>query len=536
MRRFLLPLVFGALVAAYVLCHAPFGLNETDGGFLSGLGWRIAQGQMLYKDVLYVRPPWPVWVRAWEMQWLPDVGAVLAERAVFYLKLALYSLMAAALLASGPRRWWLAMFGFVLSAHHYPAAAWHTVEGILWAVAALWAWVFGARRWPRLGALAAGLCLLLALLCKQSFYPLALAFPAALLLFEPKNARLGWFFAGLGLGAGAFALYLTRQGIWSDYLQLTGAAASGGQALQHGGLDYFRINPRLLLCSAALLPAVGWFFWKKRLLPAYCCWCAWLLALGLELWWATWQRVEFSVPFGQARLLFWVAALHWAWGAATAWRSGGAAPSGLLRLGLLLAIAWCSAVSWGYNLPLLFVTPAAYAVWETSRRIQPPHLSFGLHKYLNVMALGLLLLCFAVAGRQVYRDGPRTAMHTPMGDVFPALQGLRSSAESAALYRDLRALHQRHGDNLAVLPAFPQAAWLLGIRPPLPLDWVVRREMGGREAQVWAALERHRPVLLLEKAYAEKLRHDPELALVQQMRQRAVLLEETPFFWVLRYE
>ena len=52
--------LFFSLLAAYCLCYAPYGVNETDGGFVTGLAWQTLQGKTLYGDVVYVRPPLPV--------------------------------------------------------------------------------------------------------------------------------------------------------------------------------------------------------------------------------------------------------------------------------------------------------------------------------------------------------------------------------------------------------------------------------------------------------------------------------------------
>ncbi|MBC7777904.1 MAG: hypothetical protein H7246_20895, partial [Phycisphaerae bacterium] len=130
-------LLFFSIVAGYCLYYAPFGVNETDGGFLTGLGWQVLNGKVLYLDIIYVRPPLPVWLRALELQILPEHFAVLGERWVFYGKVALYSWLGAAVaVGSSSRQWQLAVLGFVVSAHCYPPMAWHTVDGILFAVLA----------------------------------------------------------------------------------------------------------------------------------------------------------------------------------------------------------------------------------------------------------------------------------------------------------------------------------------------------------------------------------------------------------------
>ncbi len=46
------PFLFFAIVLVYCLLYAPYGINETDGGFLSGLGWQVLSGKTIYQDIV----------------------------------------------------------------------------------------------------------------------------------------------------------------------------------------------------------------------------------------------------------------------------------------------------------------------------------------------------------------------------------------------------------------------------------------------------------------------------------------------------
>ncbi|MCY7329852.1 MAG: hypothetical protein LH618_14965, partial [Saprospiraceae bacterium] len=340
------PIVFFALVLGYALYYAPYGINETDGGFLTGLAWQVVQGKTLYQDIVYVRPPLPVWLRAVELQILPPSWPILGERWIFYVKVAVYSWLAAAVLAAGHDRWRLAVFGFVVSAHCYPATAWHTVDGILCAVLSAYA----LFKMPgRGGAILAGVALFAALLCKQSFYPLAV-FGLAAAWFSPQGRRatVGLLTGFLGCTA-LFFSYLYQNNLVAGFLRLTNGAANSGQALQHGVLDFLRISPLLAILTAGLLLAAGWFWQRGKTNIAYATWGIWLAALIGSYAFAIWQRQDFTVPFAQSRLLFWLAfgficlkIVH---------RSSFIVHVPAL---FLLGISWCAAVSWGYNLPILF--------------------------------------------------------------------------------------------------------------------------------------------------------------------------------------
>ncbi|MCS7037281.1 MAG: hypothetical protein RMJ33_11675 [Saprospiraceae bacterium] len=518
--------VLALLPLFYALFYGRYGINETDGGFLTGLAWQVLSGKVLYADIVYVRPPLPVWMRVLELFLLPESWAVWGERLLFYYKVAIYCVLGVAvLLPSGRERWQVAVLAFLLSAHHYPAAAWHTVDGLFWGALGFW-WLFRFSSYP--AAVLAGVLLSAAMLCKQSFYPLAvIGIGTAAWAYAWRRGAAVAF--GLALGWSVFAVYLKISGLWEGFWRMTTGAASLAQAWQHGVLDYFRIRPWLAVVSALLLAATVWFDLKKpRAVWAFSAWAIWLLVLGVAFVWEVRVRCAFVAPFAQARLLFWVSNAYAFW----CWQRGEWSSSYLARYAALAALSWCAAVSWGYNLPILFSAPWAFALWDISRRLSA--LTPDLARYGSATVSLLLFLAFYQGYKWVYRDGARDAMTAPLGQTFPALYGIYTTPTKAALYADLAALAKRYGPNFTVLPAFPQANFLTRTRPPLPLDWVVRREMGPHETFVEAEARRTKPILFLEKTALPTLNADPELALVKRLYRQGQVLEETPHFIVFR--
>jgi len=543
-------LFFGVLVG-YCLFYAPFGVNETDGGFLSGLAWQILSGKVLYQDIVYVRTPLPVWLRTLELQLLPEHFAILGERWIFYGKIALYSALSAVVLIKDSRRWQLATLGFVVSAHCYPAMAWHTVDGILFAVLAMF---FAFKKANIYGAVA-GICLFCSLLCKQSFYPLLPLFVFFFFWEEDRRWKRMFVFLGAFLFCLAlFFMYLDQNKIVSDFFQMTSGAASGGQALQHGVLDYFRITPELALPSLLLLSPVAWWFWKgKNRRLAQIAWSLWLFALVASYVLVTWLRQEHTVPFAQSRIMFWVAGM-WCllpmfFPGASKFRefqinrqiptdpSTGLWPMKIARATRLhivfLGISWCAAVSWGYNLPILFATPWVLAGMEVTRMLEQGSRPFRFLKYSGFMMLFATLIAFRIGYEFVYRDGRRSNMTEEMGATFPKLSGIYSDRETAELYQDLKALVGRYGPNFKVLPAFPQANFLTNTKPPLPLDWVVNRETNNNNTLVFKDLKEKHPIIFIQKAFKEKLKTDPELEVTRWIFDHGEIIVETPNFWVL---
>ena len=104
MEKRLWMFLFFAVLSGYALYYAPYGIDESDGGFMTGLAWQWLSGKALYSELLYARPPLPVWLRAATLCILPDQWAILGERWVFYAQVGLYSWLGASLLAQGAQR------------------------------------------------------------------------------------------------------------------------------------------------------------------------------------------------------------------------------------------------------------------------------------------------------------------------------------------------------------------------------------------------------------------------------------------------
>ncbi len=524
--------LFFSLLLGYCLAYAPYGTNETDGGFLSGLAWQLSSGKALYRDVLYVRPPLPVWLRTAEMAIFPENWSVLCERWLFFGKVALYSWLAAATLAAGRQSWILAVFGFVVSVHCFTPMAWHTVDGILFGSLGFWA-LF--RVGGRVGHLLAGAAIAAAMLCKQSFYPLPIVFAGLMVLQRKKNAWV-WGAAGLTAILALIFSYLYQTDALEGFFQMTRGAASGRQAVQHGVLDYVRINPWVAAASAVLLPLPLWCLWRQPTARLHrlglISWTFWLVLLAQFYLRAIGLRQDFTAPFAQARVLFDLALAYGVWRVwAGQWGKGEALP-----FFALLSLSWCAGVSWGYNLPILMATPMVFAAMDISTRLWSANYPGRNAGWRSVVALAALLAVFRYGYEFVYRDGRRSDMTVEMGRIFPAMNGIRSDTASAALYLDLHDLAERYGPMFKTLPSFSQANFLTRTYPPLPLDWVVGRESNRDNTLIIEQMNRNRPIFFIEKSYDKtRIAADTELTFTQKVLSEGKLLDETPHFWVVQF-
>lgn len=112
------------LPLAYVLTIGRLGWSHSDDGFILGYAWRVFQGELVYRDFIYVRPPGSVYLHALWFWLVPRDWVFLTGRAAYCLQIMVYSMVAAHSLAASPqapayvKRHWrrFAAVAFVMSA------------------------------------------------------------------------------------------------------------------------------------------------------------------------------------------------------------------------------------------------------------------------------------------------------------------------------------------------------------------------------------------------------------------------------------
>ena len=517
-------LLFWGIVLTYIRLYAPYGINDTDGGFISAHAWRLCNGELLYQDNIYIRPPLSILLRYLELLLVPENWALFAERVFFYLKVALYSYLGAGILYKGNRLWYIATLAFIVSVHAYPAAAWHTIDGILFSVTAFY--VFFKREHPFF----AGLLVVTAMLCKQSFYPLAPLFLLFVFLLEGKKAALKAL-AGILSGMIVYIGILAGLGNLDDFIFWTQGSSNFGQAIQHGIRDYFSIHFFVLGWSIWLLP----LFWKHKYRKY--CWYIFLAGLIFSFGYGQYRHQGFSIPISQSRILFLLSGVYllirvfrdrWYLLAREEWRRKGRF---FFTHAALLAISWMAAISWGYAFPILFALPWVALADAFTRELEWGTSSTG-RGALRALLLLSLLLVFRYSYEFVYRDGRRSQMKYEMSAVFPKLKGIRSSQETYDKYSELKVLKEQYGPVFKTLPSFPLANYLTNTASPFPLDWVISVETNQHNEALLEKIEEGEIVFFIEKEFEGQIKGNPRYEVTEYVMEHYQQVEETLYFYV----
>ena len=522
---------FFVLVPAYILLYAPFGINETDGGFLSAYAWRMFNGEVFYRDFIYVRPPMSLFLRAIEMGVMPEGLEIIGERILFYLKLAIYSYLGASVLLEGQKKWILASLGFILSVHAYPAAGWHTVDGLLFGVLA--AYIYFKR--PTAVALLA-MFVVASMLCKQSFYPILPLFIVLLLLQKPLVELVKFLAAGSMLFA-FFYWFMYSHSLVIDFLNLTVGAASASGAFQHGFVDYLNIDWKALVCLILLIPIL---LNKTILIPKKYWLYLFVFVLASSYAAAILTYQSFTNPISHMRLVF---ILSLAYLIFNIFRQLKNSKEGILnflksdrveiRALVLLAILWMSSISWGYNFPILFSTPIIFVFMMWADELEP---RLSKNKQTIVYAITFIgaLFLFRLAHHFVYRDGPRNEMTYKMEEVFPQLKFIYSNKKTYDLYSELKDLHTRYGDTFKTLPAFPLSNYLTKTQSPLALDWVFNLETNGQNQRIYEQLAQYEGYIFVQKEYKTKISQLKKYEVTRFVMENFEFIEESDNFMIYR--
>ena len=369
----------------------------------------------------------------------------------------------------------------------------------------------------------------MALLSKQSFYPLLVSFPVIAFLYGPKrNALLS--VAGLASVLGGFYVYLSQNQVVQAFWKMTSGSTSLSEAVKHGIGDYGLAAGMLSLMGLGFAVLSRYKTEYKRSLFILC-----VLGVILVFPIRVYFHQETTVPWHESRFFFLLACgflLYKIFNVQDESPIYNRLKDNLKPL-LLLIISWCTAISWGYNLPIFFGVPLVWGVmeWQTVLKSgTPENQAFPLR---TVSVFVLLLWVFGYAHLFIYRDGKRSEMTKPMGQVFPQLSGIYSDKETFARYKELKILSSRY-PNFKTVPAFLSANYLTKTKPPVTIDWLIDEEINEANVLVMNSFIHTKPILFLEKVYLPGLYSANHLTLAQALIHNARKIEETPNFIVLQ--
>ncbi|MGH2428170.1 MAG: hypothetical protein ACRDGV_04680 [Candidatus Limnocylindria bacterium] len=466
------------------------GFNPSDEGLVNAAASRVLQGQVPHTDFIWPRPVGSAYLHLPEL--LLPTPMVLTSRAVALAELVAYSLLFGALVIDRSSLRWtvpesLAVATSVLvSMHAYPLMAWYTVDGLLFiglgAVLLRWA----LRRSSLAGIAIAFLALGIATTFKQSFWPAPVFGLIWLVIASPRSQWLVRAAAAVAAAALPGILYVGAVVLSGGMAEMITQLGSGepviGEELVEA-LDDLRVIALLVAGAGAfvlhrMLDVPRFATWPRllRLVPLAV--VATLLigavvaggmgmrgSWGIVLWCLVVLRVAVDLAFTR----------RWDW-------------PGMVLIGT----GWMVTLSWGAAVPnLLSGSLALFVLYrardETAESIRWRQVTpFAVASLL--FALGVVPT-FAIARTQtIYRDRPASALTVDLGTVHPEMAGVMTNPVTAAYLEQLEECVESHpAGRVAALPDNAYIYPLLGLRNPLPIDWIIPADITGSEDRIVAA-------------------------------------------------
>lgn len=471
-------LAFLALVPLlYLAVLGRYGWSHSDDGFILGYGWRIFNGEIPYRDFIYVRPPGSIALHSIWFWLVPKPYIFIAARAAFCVQIMGYSMMAAYVLSRAhgvplglQRHWrlWGAL-GFAMSACVLPPLPWHTVDGVFFSMGSFFVvWVASGTPRHRLWCAFAGMLAIAGALCKQSFYPFPLM-ALVVLLWRGDRAAAVWFAVGAVLSGLGFYVLMLQLGAWHDFVSQTQGSASIKDALQAGVLPYFKSFSVIGVPFIAVFAL--WRFVRSRVEGRTGEGVEVLIFAGVV------AAVFFALclKFGDARQAFvnlWLDQALWIAGVFRV-VSEMVNKRRPFEMVVLLGLAWCSSISWGFMTTALFSMPGLVGAWLFFKPYSLPS-----SRAAAVAVVACLSFATVRAGLTSVDDA-RPWLRCDLGEVDSLYTGIVTSSTNCAKVKDLKEIANRlPSKRLVVLPAFTTAYMLLGVRNVIPIDQPTATEMG----------------------------------------------------------
>lgn len=496
-------LLFVLIVTVYIIIYAPYGLTEADDGFITGLSWRIFNGEIPYKDFIYVRPPLSPLFHSLPLFVLHHDYVIFFERAFFYISLGISSLFASMSLGkildfekNKLDKYLVASVGFVFSVAAFPPTAWHTVDGVLFGSVGIY---FLARDNSKLGISFGVFLLFLSALSKQSFYMMPVVGIMYLYLSKQSRGVIYTASAVLVFLLIAFGIILEYFGALDEFIIQTRSASSLKEAYTAGVYKYLHSDLIFIFVSLVAWRIIKYIGENKKhsidlnLLPYLYSFIILIYPLAFylnriffkQMSTVEFLKIQFRDDFASITLL--LACVYILFNFKNLDRPWASI--------LLLFLSWSSSISWAHTSPHLFSTPIIMISL------------MGAHQLLNLKKIHKFLIYLLVIGLMTYFTGYQKPVQNDikskivfqLSEVTPSLKYIKGDKKIFHKLKDLDSLARKYGNNSKVLPFMPLFNFFQGSISPLPIDYAINCEIANKHDGVFAELVKKRTVVFIDR-------------------------------------
>jgi len=338
----------------YIFIYSHIGFSVDDGGYMYGAGWRLLNGEVLYLDYIYARPPLSPLISALLQFLLPDNYEYLYTRIFYYFEIFTYSYLSIVIIKKiinikREHILVLSTITFMINAH-FNNYLWHTVDGIFFAAISLY---FLVNKKYTISVI----FLIFSCMTKQSFYPLFFIYPLIVYMNDSKMFFLKYVFKEiLFVFLVVFSWYLLYSNSFTAFIDLKQSKSQIAPFLKSGFIVY--IFHFLLFFILFMILSILKFekLKKKSFIRKYLILKSFFLKTNLYILFFTIIGLFFiDIPFAKIfhmqitfiMLLVFIDEFIVFYLKRNKQRFS-------LILGLFF-IAWSASLSWGYQTPIFFI-------------------------------------------------------------------------------------------------------------------------------------------------------------------------------------
>ena len=492
-KKFLYPFILFLVLAFYCLYIGRNGYEQWDSGFISGLSWRILNGELMYTDFIYTKPPVTPYFASIFMYLLPQEGQFYYIRCINLLLFAVQVSLTVFAIQNiynlkklNFNLWALITVGFIVSWLNFSPYPWYTQDGLLFASVAL----FIKSKYKGTAVLPLffiAFFAMLSALSKQSFYLIPPLFVAWMFVDYGFKKAL-WFAGCLSFLLGIFILLVTRLTTLPQFL-----ADITGQAHFHDlyytciyGYAHKNLKLYILIGLVTILLGTDYKAIKETRFAVLFKWFIICQALaGVVL-----------LAIGKAGLGSIIAFNSCATGLVYNYFILKKEFKYLFPLAAILVIAWSSSVSWGYPYPILYAT----GIMLTFIILMQDSLLSINPKWLVLTGVVLCLLAISY-NKKPYRQSNITQLTYNLGAVSPKLKYLMTDKKTFDEHYQLKQLVKKYGAPYIVTTAYSGAHYFFNDLNPISADWMLNSETSFRLDKMLAEAAASNGYIFLEKDF-----------------------------------
>jgi hypothetical protein len=464
---FLLPIMYSFLIGRY-------GLEDSDSGFIIGMGWRILNGELPYKDFLYVRPPLSPYLSAFYLWLTPKYGQVFLLRLINNFQLLLQVFLTLLILSKkyNFNKYKIDLYVFTVLCYFITLTGtlnfqWHTTDGVLLAVLGFFLLIHFENK--KFIYFISGLFFCASMLTKQNF--IIIPFLCILYVFLEKGFVKSFLVLfGTIIGLFIFYYFLSYNNLTENYLLLTTGATNFKDLLIAGFVFYFVKHEYLFVyISMVIFSSIIYigirrkkpdFFIKINTQSFTILVAIFILFLFSFTYVIVFESNERVIAFDRILPIVVILSFLYLF----------LLNKELLKkhysLIVLIGFSWSSSISWGGMTPIMYFTPIIFATY---------YLLFNYtdslsNKHVNYVIYFLIIGISLIHKIVPYRNGFLWKNQNNGIDLTTKLAFIKVNNDFFNKHMEYKTILNKY-KNATILPSMPGVSYLYDQKNLFVIDW-----------------------------------------------------------------